>query len=94
MKIDSLNMLSNVGQNIFCSFDYLNFCCLLTFFRFGLDSYETTMGNLIARANVTEIPYVQSGTYTCKADSNGLSDMMSIIITVQCRKLIQNNNKH
>ena len=48
------------------------------------------MGNLIARANATEIPYAQSGTYTCTAsDGNGLTSMLSIEIAVQCRKFIE-----
>ena len=54
-----------------------------------MDSYISSLGNLVARANVTEIPYVASGTYTCKAESNGLSDEMTITLTVQCRKSIQ-----
>ena len=54
-----------------------------------MDSYISSLGNLVARANVTGIPYVASGTYTCKAESNGLSDEMTITLTVQCRKSIQ-----
>ena len=54
-----------------------------------MDSYVSSLGNLVARANVTGIPYVASGTYTCKAESNGNSDEMTITLTVQCRKSIQ-----
>ena len=54
-----------------------------------MDSYISSLGNLVARANVTGIPYVASGTYTCEAESNGLSDEMTITLTVQCRKSIQ-----
>ena len=60
--------------------------------RIATDSYETSIGFLIARANVTEISYGQSGKYFCKAESDGLMDEMSIDITVQCRKYKSYNN--
>ena len=53
-----------------------------------MESYISSLGNLIARANVTGIPYVASGTYTCKAESSGLEDERTILLTVQCRKSI------
>ena len=59
---------------------------LICLIRIATDSYETSIGFLIARANVTQISYEQSGRYFCKAESDGLMDEMSIDLTVQCRK--------
>ena len=60
--------------------------------RIATDSYETSIGFLIARANVTEISYGQSGRYFCKAESDGLMDEMSIDLTVKCRKYKYHKN--
>ena len=50
---------------------------------------------MVARANISAIPYVNSGNLVCKAtnngvvmtDSNGNEITKSISVTVQCRKL-------
>ena len=56
------------------------------------DSYETSIGFLIGRANVSDISYGQSGKYFCKAETNGLMDEMSIDLIVQCRKYKYHQN--
>ena len=61
-----------------------------------LESYVTTMGNLIARANITSPSYGQAGTYTCQAENPGRrsatitsrsTTSRSIEVTITCRKL-------
>ena len=57
-------------------------------FRYELESFQTDMGVVLGRANVTSIAYEQSGTYTCKAkESDGsITATRTISVTVLCRK--------
>ena len=58
------------------------------YFRWVLEEYSNPYGNMVARANITAIPYVNSGTLTCKATGTGVSVTKSITVTVLCRKCI------
>ena len=58
----------------------------LNHFRFNIESFVTSAGYLISRANVTSVPYSQRGTYKCKATEGGTTVERSITIIVRCRK--------
>ena len=65
--------ISNIHTTILC--------------RFVTESFQTSMGNLIARANASSIMYSQAGTYTCTAERPNESPVeKTLIVTVQCGK--------
>lgn len=58
-------------------------------FRWVLESYSTSNGNLNGRANFSSVTYEMSGTFTCTATKlDGSTVTKSIAITLSCGKLI------
>ena len=59
----------------------------MIWFRWVLESYSTSNGNLNGRANFTAITYEMSGTFTCTATKlDGSTVTKSIVITTSCSK--------
>ena len=72
-KIEFDWCISNIHTTILC--------------RFVTESFQTSMGNLIARANASSIMYSQAGTYTCTAERPNEDPVeKTLIVTVQCGK--------